>query len=111
VEKLFDFSAFVTMLEGFFGMVIGFSEGVFGIPHCIVDYIQCLGHSSNAFLDVELSAKDANLPSVTALDLQISFDRFKQFKCKTMPPGNCSIDFSAGLEFFSTAGLAGLSGH
>jgi|ERR1043166_8474974 hypothetical protein len=44
MEIFFDFTALVTMFERFFGLIIGFSEGMFGVPHCLVYDFQGLGH-------------------------------------------------------------------
>ena len=51
LEIALDFAALVTMFERFFGLIIGLSEGMLGVPHCFVDYFQCPGHSSNSFLE------------------------------------------------------------
>ncbi len=62
MEILFNFSALVTMFKRFFGLIISFSEGIFGVPHCFTDYFQCPGHSSMSFLEDIPSVKDANGP-------------------------------------------------
>ena len=43
------FAPFVAMLHGFFGMTVGFSEGMLGISDCFIDRFQCFHHSSNPF--------------------------------------------------------------
>ena len=60
IQIRFNFAALVTMLERLFGLIIGFTEGMFGIPHCFVDDFQWFRHGSNSFLGSEPSVKDAN---------------------------------------------------
>ena len=49
VEVLLDFPAFVTVFQCFSGLIIDFTEGRFGVSDCIIDYVQCFGHSSIPF--------------------------------------------------------------
>ena len=49
LEILPDLAPFIAMLDGFFGMTIGFSEGMFRVPDCFIDCFQCFHHSSNPF--------------------------------------------------------------
>lgn len=44
MKVLPDFSTFVTVFQRLLGLIIGFSEGVFGVRHCFVDCVQCFCH-------------------------------------------------------------------
>jgi hypothetical protein len=49
LEIFTDLAPFIAMLDGFFGMIVGFPEGILRVPDCFIDSFQCFHHSSNPF--------------------------------------------------------------
>ena len=60
LEIFSDFAPFVTMLHGFFGMIIRFSEGMLRVPDGFINDFHCSRHSLDPFSKWEYSVKSAN---------------------------------------------------
>ncbi len=52
VEIFLDFPAFIAMFQGLLGLIIQFSEGMFGIANSFTDDFQRFGHSLISFVQV-----------------------------------------------------------
>jgi hypothetical protein len=55
IEIRFNLSSLVAVFQRFFGLIISFSEGMFGVPHCFIDDFQCSGHGSIPFARINLA--------------------------------------------------------
>jgi len=70
MQVLFDFSAFVTMLLGFLGLVVHFPEGMFGIADGLTDDFQRFGHNSISSFEVSPGVNGANGLSLVSPTVQ-----------------------------------------
>jgi hypothetical protein len=59
LEIFSDFAPFVTMLHGFFRMIIRFSEGILRVPNGFIDDFYCSRHSLDPFSKWEHSVNSA----------------------------------------------------
>jgi hypothetical protein len=60
LEIFSDFAPFVTMLHGFFRMIIRFSEGMLRVPDGFINDFHCSRHSLDPFSKWKHSVKSAN---------------------------------------------------
>src|SRR4029079_3737978 len=81
------------MFQRFFWLVIRFAEEVFGIYNSIIDYFQCFGHSSVAFLENSL-ARRMPMGSKVTHSARTDADRFMQFHVSDRPARNSFKHFA-----------------
>ena len=74
MEIAFDLPPFIAVFEGFFRLIINFSEGMLGVSNCFGNSLERFSHNSIPFLQHVWSVKNANFSHSILSQL-------KQFSC------------------------------
>ncbi|HWF18899.1 MAG TPA: hypothetical protein VG754_06500 [Verrucomicrobiae bacterium] len=70
MQVLLDFPAFIPVFLGFFGLVVGFAEGMFVTTYGFTEYFQRFYHNWHSFLQGYTSVSHANPADVFLVSRQ-----------------------------------------